>query len=85
MGHETRLSIKHDASAVRLTDFTSHISGRRRWRAIPFAGLQITRTTLWVVMDINLLSRTVAKRKPEPKRTLADVDDDFGERRFPRL
>lgn len=79
--HDTRPSIKSDAAVVRLRDYASHVPRRGDWRSYPFTGLQITRTALWLVWDVNLLTKMIKQRKQGTTGTLADVEEDVGERR----
>ncbi|KAI0331256.1 hypothetical protein GY45DRAFT_641668 [Cubamyces sp. BRFM 1775] len=59
-----RLTIAHDTTAHRLLDFSNHeLVGWARGQGVPFNGMQMTRTALWVVWDVALLAHAVAKRE----------------------
>ena len=59
-----RLTIAHDTTAHRLLDFSNHeLVGWARGQGVPFNGMQMTRTALWVVWDVALLAHAVVKRE----------------------
>ncbi|KAI9000776.1 hypothetical protein BD414DRAFT_12568 [Trametes punicea] len=59
-----RLTISKDAAAYRLLDFSNReLFGWARGQGVPFQGMQMTRTALWLVWDVALLAHAVAKRE----------------------
>ncbi|TBU28163.1 hypothetical protein BD311DRAFT_758928 [Dichomitus squalens] len=64
-GHETRPSIMHDLAVMRLRDFSNLRTAR--WQGTLFNGLQVTRTTLWLVWNVGLLAQAVGEKGQDVK------------------
>ena len=56
-------SVSRDTSVVRLRDCSNHERlGWARGHGLPFNGMQMTRTALWLVWDVGLLDHARRER-----------------------